>query len=70
MKFLSFDRQYPRRWIQIGEYEQGPVDLHGKIVQIYTPHRLALTVRAANASPVTVNFLVQADNEMLRVQML
>jgi hypothetical protein len=70
VKFLSFDRQTPRRWIQIGEYVQGPLDLHGKIMQLYTPHRIELTVRAANANPVVASFIVKAENEMLDVRML
>jgi hypothetical protein len=70
VKFLSFDRQIPRRWIQIGEYGEGRLDLHGKIVSVYTPHRIEVTVRAANASPVTAHYVVKAENEMLQVQKL
>jgi hypothetical protein len=70
VKFLAFDRQIPRRWIQIGEYEQGPHDLHGKIMSVYTPHRIELTVRAANANKITASFFVKADSEMLEVRQL
>lgn len=70
VRFLSFDRHPPRRWIQIGEYVQGPLDLHGKIASVYTPHRIELTVRAANAKPVTAIFSVKAESEMLEVRML
>lgn len=70
VQFLSFDRHPPRRWIQIGEYVQGPVDLHGKIVQVSTPHRIDVTVRAANANSITASFSVKAESEMLDVRML
>jgi hypothetical protein len=70
VKFLSFDRQIPRRWIQIGEYGQSPYDMHDKIVSVYTPHRIEVRVRAINANPVTASFLVKAESEMLQVQRL
>ena len=70
VRFLSFDRLVPRRWIQIGEYIQGPLDLHGKIMQVCTPHRIELTVRTANGSPIAASFFVKAENEMLDVRKL
>lgn len=71
VRFVMYQKNPPKRWIQIGEYTANTFDRRNKIVsETYEPHRLDLTIRAKNIRPIQKSFVVQAENDLLTVRML
>lgn len=71
VRFVTYQKHPPKRWIQIGEYTENTFDHRNKIVsETYEPHRFDLTIRAKNIKPIQKSFVVQAKNDLLTVRML